>query len=143
MQLLRKAGSAFSLRIPQVGSKVMAEEAEEQNGAIVPRQEWPELNKLTKVWEGELAIRQSFREHGHLLVWPKKELVGTASLKTLSMNRSVVAEGLRVWCQACSTPKSPPIDWLKQEALEGKIAICLSLYLYIPIYLSISLYLST
>ena len=112
-------------QVPQVGSKVMAEEAEEQNGAIVPSQEWPKEKLLTAVWEGDATIRQSFREHGHLLVWPKKELVGTASLKTLSMNRLVVAEALRTWAGVCNSPKSPPIDWLKQEALKGKMTVFL------------------
>ena len=91
----------------------MAEEAEEQNGVMV----WPSEQELTRAWENNSGIRQSFREHGHLLIWPKKELVGTASLRTLSMNRAAVEEALRVWAAASPTAKSPPVQWLKHEAL--------------------------
>ena len=91
----------------------MAEEVEEPP---VSRQEWPEPGLLAKTWEEVGPIRKVFRDNGQLLVWPKKDLVGVASLRALGMNKTVVSEAVKVWSSKVSTAKSPPVDWLKEEA---------------------------
>ena len=84
---------------------------------IVPRQAWPKPHELSNSLEQSLWMRDFFREnHCHLLKWPKPDLVGVASLNALALNKAVIKETLETWGSVCNEPKSPPVDWLKQEA---------------------------
>ena len=90
---------------------------EEAPEVSTSRQVWPPLNELANSLEQSLFIRDCFREnHCHLLKWPKPDLVGVASLTSLALNRAVVKQTLETWSAVCTEPKSPAVDWLKQEA---------------------------
>ena len=82
-----------------------------------PAVAWPLKGSLAKAWEQNPVVRELFRENKwQLLAWPKVELVGVASLRSLSLNRRSIQDAIRIWSEFSATPKSPPIDWLKQEA---------------------------
>ena len=78
---------------------------------------WPENSLLAKRWESDGLIRAIFRTNKScLLAWLKPTLVGVASLRALALNKTAVTIALDVWCQVTTQAKSPPVDWLKQEA---------------------------
>ena len=92
----------------------MAEEAPEETN---PRQAWPASHQLAKTLEQNALVRELFRNNNsHLLKWPKPDLVGVASMSALSLNKMIIKEVLLLWGTVCNEPKSPPVDWLKQEA---------------------------
>lgn len=77
---------------------------------------WPPRGDLADAWEANGQARQAMRLGDALLVWPDDKLVGLANMKTLGLNKFVIYEALRAWCEWSSDSKSPPIGWLKQEA---------------------------
>lgn len=101
-----------------------AAEPEPADVAIVPYEEdddnggsWPTPHTLACVWEECSDVRKSLRDTGRMLQWPKVALTGIGSLTALSANRQAVQDALEVWgshhtCEA----KSPPVNWLKEEA---------------------------
>ena len=92
--------------------------------AIVPHDEddddgdsWPRLHTLACVWEECSDVRRSLRDTGRMLKWPKVELTGIGFLSALSENRQAVHDALEVWgSHHSSEAKSPPVNWLKEEA---------------------------
>ena len=90
---------------------IMAEGAEQESALA-----WPEKHSLTTTWEQNILVQEAFRSNDHhLLKWPSRELIGVASLRALALNKLAVEETIKVWSSSCPNPKSPPIDWLKQE----------------------------
>ena len=86
-------------------------------GTAPARVTWPTRFLLAKHWEAHTLIRAAFRlNDGKLLSWVSPQLVGVASLRALSINKLAIQLTLEKWCATTSTPKSPPVDWLKQEA---------------------------
>lgn len=80
---------------------------------------WPQDGGLSKQWEGKAKLRIDLRLNKEMLRWPKKkgkETKGVPSMAALSLNLEAVQVGLEEWIRFQSTPKSPPVDWLKQEA---------------------------
>ncbi|CAE7787037.1 unnamed protein product [Symbiodinium sp. CCMP2592] len=77
---------------------------------------WPPKHALAKALESDNNIRVLFRENkNQLLVWPSPELVGSATMKALSLNVHVVLHALDIWCESTAFPQAMVIDWLKQE----------------------------
>ena len=98
-----------------------ADQAAGESRAIRVRRQtsakWPEKGALSKAMEEDGAIRNSFRANrSQLLAWPSPNLVGVASLKALGLNVHAVGLALQIWGSCHSTPKTMPIDWLKEEA---------------------------
>lgn len=84
---------------------------------------WPVRHELADVWEENGSIRRNLRTQGKMLQWPRPELVGIATLQALGQNREAIYDALTVWAGSCSVAKSPPIEWLKDEA-SGMSKIC-------------------
>ena len=92
--------------------------------ALVPYDEddddgdsWPPTHALACSWEECSDVRKSLRDTGRMLTWPKVELTGIGSLSALSVNRQAVHDALEVWgSHHTSEAKSPPVNWLKEEA---------------------------
>ena len=81
------------------------------------KQAWPQKFELARQLESNGLIRYIFRvNRGKLLEWVKPTLVGVASLRALGLNKLAVQLSLKCWCENSAVPKSPPVDWLKQEA---------------------------
>ncbi|CAE7669203.1 unnamed protein product [Symbiodinium sp. CCMP2592] len=79
-------------------------------------QVWPEMGKLSSMWEGSNDIRALFRDNKQkLLKWPSPSVVGVASLKALSLNIALVNQAIEVWAEVNPTPKTMSVDWLKQD----------------------------
>ena len=76
---------------------------------------WPPRHALAALWEEDVVIRNTLRDLGKMLKWPKKELTGIATLSSLSQNREAIKDALTIWAGHETTPKSPPIEWLKDE----------------------------
>ena len=91
----------------------MGEVVNEDAGA---QARWPTPFALADAWESSPLIRAAFPKNGVRLQWPKPDTVGVASMKALSLNRMVVETALDVWCFHSQLAKSPPIQWLKEEA---------------------------
>ena len=80
-------------------------------------QAWPAKFELAKLWEADGLIRATWRVNKFkLLCWVKPTLVGVASLRALALNKKAVELALLTWTSFATMPKSPPVDWLKQEA---------------------------
>ena len=82
---------------------------------------WPPSHELASVWEESSDVRRSLRQNGKLLVWPKPHLTGVATVEALRANRVAINDALKVWAnhtQGSSMPKSPPVDWLREEACQ-------------------------
>eukprot|EP00435_Cladocopium_sp_Y103_P013314 s428_g3.t1 len=89
---------------------------------------WPNRHLLASVWEESSDVRQSLRQNGKLLIWPKAHLTGVGTVENLRANRVAVHDALKVWAEHTSNssvPKSPPVDWLREEAcpLQGFLII--------------------
>ena len=98
-----------------MGEVVVADAAAVVEEAGAPTR-WPAKFALAEAWESSPLIRAAFRKNGVLLIWPKPDTVGVASMKALSLNRKVIEMALDVWCFHSDSAKSPPVDWLKREA---------------------------
>ena len=88
---------------------------------------WPRKFALAELWESSPLLRSAFRNSGVLLAWPKPDTVGVASMRALSINRLATEMALTIWCDHSPTPKSPPVQWLKQEA---RLPTCAQTKLY-------------
>ena len=78
---------------------------------------WPTRHLLADQWEENHQIRKKLRMTGKMLVWPKVDLTGIATLQSLSANRLCVADALSVWAShSTQSAKPPPVEWLKDEA---------------------------
>lgn len=77
---------------------------------------WPPLHELASIWEENSAVRGSLRQNKRLLIWPKKELTGVATIDGLAANLLAVQDALKVWASHAPSPRAPPIDWLREEA---------------------------
>ena len=78
---------------------------------------WPEKGRLATRLEGRLMVREQIRDAKKLLEWPTPKTCGVASLQALKLNRFIIGDVIAVWAETCRQPKSPPIGWLRQEAL--------------------------
>ncbi|CAL1171742.1 unnamed protein product [Cladocopium goreaui] len=76
---------------------------------------WPPRHALAALWEEDVVIRKTLRDNGKMLTWPKKALTGIATLSALSQNRAAINDALTIWASHETTPKSPPVEWLKDE----------------------------
>ena len=95
------------------------EEEEDDSQAVA----WPSPHALASTWEESGDVRKVLRDTGKMLKWPKVELCGLGSLSALSANRQAIHDTLLVWCAFNKgSAKSPPIDWLRQEARMLKCA---------------------
>ena len=93
----------------------MAATVEDEDAPVtVP---WPEAEKLARAWEASVVIREQVRCEQKLLAWPSKETIGAVSSPALKLNRFVIAEVIRSWAVVCHEPKTPPIGWLRDEAI--------------------------
>ena len=82
---------------------------------------WHPTHELSSVWEESSDVRRSLRQNGKLLVWPKAHLTGVATVEALRANRVAINDALKVWAQhtkGASLPKSPPVDWLRDEVCQ-------------------------
>lgn len=80
---------------------------------------WPPRHELASVWEESSEVRRSLRENGKLLVWPKPHTAGVGTVEALRANRVAINDALKIWANhtaGSSMPKSPPVDWLREEA---------------------------
>ena len=78
---------------------------------------WPEMHKLAKTWDGCEIVRDRMRTQGRLLDWPSAATTGVATKATLKLNRFIIRYTMMVWVEVSDGPKSPPIAWIRQEAL--------------------------
>ncbi|CAL1152500.1 unnamed protein product [Cladocopium goreaui] len=77
---------------------------------------WPTRHLLADTWEENHQIRKNLRLTGKMMVWPKVDLTGVATLQSLSANRLCVGDALCVWATHCPDhAKPPPVEWLKDE----------------------------
>ena len=82
---------------------------------------WPRQHALAGLWEDSFEVRHALRETGKILRWPKVELTGIATLSALSLNKQAVQDTLTIWASHNhDEAKSPPVDWLKDEAWFGQ-----------------------
>ena len=78
---------------------------------------WPTRHLLADTWEENHQIRKNLRLTGKMMVWPKVDLTGVATLQSLSANGLCVGDALCVWATHCPDhAKPPPVEWLKDEA---------------------------
>lgn len=77
---------------------------------------WPTRHELASVWEENGSVRNALRQHGKILLWPSVQTTGVGTVAALRLNPTAVADALEIWASHSSTPKSPPIHWLKDEA---------------------------
>ena len=83
--------------------------------------QWPARHQLASCWEENGIVRKNLRDTGKMLLWPNRDLTGIATLAALSSNRVVVADALTIWgTHNFSEAKSPPVEWLKDEASFGE-----------------------
>lgn len=91
---------------------LLDDDAEADDGAP-----WPTCHQLASLWEENHVVRKNLRLTGKMIVWPKVELTGVATLQALSANRIPIADAITVWgSHHNQAAKPPPIEWLKQEA---------------------------
>lgn len=76
----------------------------------------PVPRKLAQKWEGNALIRGSLREGKRLLQWPQPQQTCVATVAAVKLNRQVVVELMELWAGCCPIPKSPPVDWIRNEA---------------------------
>ena len=62
-------------------------------------------------------IREGLRATGKLLHWSSPKATGVASKSSLRQNRFIIEALIPLWGQVSPTPKSPPIEWIRQEVL--------------------------
>ncbi|CAK9056960.1 Uncharacterized protein SCF082_LOCUS30624 [Durusdinium trenchii] len=94
---------------------LLDDDAEADDGAP-----WPTCHQLASLWEENHVVRKNLRLTGKMIVWPKVELTGVATLQALSANRIPIADAITVWgSHHNQAAKPPPIEWLKQEAGMG------------------------
>ena len=78
---------------------------------------WPTRHLLAEMLEENHQIRKNLRLTGKMLVWPKVDLTGIATLQALTANRLCIHDVLFVWASHCHDhAKPPPVEWLKDEA---------------------------
>ena len=95
--------------------------ADEDEGSAY---QWPARHELASCWEENGLVRKNLRDTGRMLVWPNRDLTGIATLAALSTNRVIVADALTIWAtHNVSEAKSPPVEWLKDEASFGETRI--------------------
>ena len=99
----------------------MAEEEE------TPPSNWPAKHSLSKKWDAHPLIREQVRLNGRLLSWQRPEAVGVANKASVALNRFVLLILMEEWVSHAPTPKSPPIGWLRQEALLVWFMTCMLL----------------
>ena len=87
---------------------------------------WPPRHALAALWEEDVVIRKTLRDNGKMLTWPKKALTGIATLSALSQNRAAINDALTVWASHETTPKSPPVEWLKDEVCDVQTLFSIS-----------------
>ena len=91
---------------------------------------WPAAHELASVWEESSHVRQCLRQKGRTLLWPNVTTTGVATVENLKANRIVVHDALKVWASHSDLAKSPPVDWLREEARGicgmncGNVGIC-------------------
>ena len=91
---------------------------------------WPPTHELASVWEENSFVRQSLRQKSKILRWPNVKTTGVATVENLRANRIVVQDALKVWASHSEQAKSPPVDWLREEACgicgmnPGNVDIC-------------------
>ena len=91
--------------------------------------QWPARHQLASCWEENGIVRQNLRDTGRMLLWPNRDLTGIATLAALSSNRVIVADALTIWAtHSFSEAKSPPVEWLKDEASFGERWFILYIY---------------
>ena len=80
--------------------------------------QWPPRHALASLLEENFSVKKNLRETGRMLLWPKPELVGLASLQALSLNRMAISDALQIWgSHSNDEVKSPPVEWIKDEAI--------------------------
>jgi len=83
--------------------------------------QWPPRHALASLLEEHFYVRKNLREGGRMLTWPKPELTGLATLQALSLNRMAISDALQIWgSHSKEEVKSPPVEWLKDEAMVSK-----------------------
>lgn len=83
--------------------------------------QWPPRHALASLLEENFYVRKNLREGGRMLTWPKPELTGLATLQALSLNRMAISDALQIWgSHSKEEVKSPPVEWLKDEAMVSK-----------------------
>ena len=83
--------------------------------APAAKQAWPTQHALAKQWDANGMVRESLRASGKLLQWASPKATGVAGKGSLRQNRFVIEALLDEWTRVCRSPKSPPIDWIRQE----------------------------
>ena len=82
---------------------------------------WPPRHQLASCWEENCVVRKNLRETKRLLEWPNVDLTGIATLAALGCNRVIVSDAVTIWASHhVSEAKSPPVEWLKDEASFGE-----------------------
>ena len=84
-------------------------------GAMAAASAWPQKGLLCETWDGHGLIREQLRSKQKLLQWPSPKCTGVANRANLVENRFQVECILKVWIPHTSSPKSPPIEWLRSE----------------------------
>ena len=100
----------------QLHEEPQEEPQDEPHDEDVDPSHWPERHALAAMWEEELLVRNQVRGYKKLLMWPKPQLIGVASLQALALNKAPVFEAMHLWSHHSGLAKSPPVRWLKQEA---------------------------
>ena len=83
---------------------------------VAPPETWPPVHMLASVWEENSFVRQSLRQNSKILRWPNVKTTGVATVENLRANRLVCQDALKVWASHSQQAKSPPVDWLREEA---------------------------
>ena len=76
---------------------------------------WPPKHELARAWDASDLVREQLRSHSKLLTWPNPAATGVANKKSLKLNRFVMMPLMRAWVDCSALPKSPPINWIREE----------------------------
>ena len=73
------------------------------------------MEKLSLLWEADVAIRARTRQSSRLVAWPSPEAVGVPSQKACSQNHGVLEHTAMWWVAQAEEPTAIPIDRLRHE----------------------------
>ena len=76
--------------------------------------------ELHQCWENDEMIRTRFREHGSLLTWADKKLVGVPCMANVSVNSRALILFADFFCPLQSGPKSPNVGFIRSQVRGGQ-----------------------
>ena len=76
---------------------------------------------LAGALEDDKHIREIFRHRKSLLGWQRDAVVGLPSLSALGFNTRVMQVFAEVYTKAQPQVKSPPVAWIRREAMVSEI----------------------